>query len=282
MSPARPGKAAAHGLRARAGSRAPARARRGANAGGPLEREARAVLADAARAMARLERRAGPSIAAAAEAMIACLESGGTVFFCGNGGSAADAQHFACELAGRYLFDRPSLASIALTTNTSSLTAIGNDYGFDDVFARQLESLGTPGDVLVALSTSGNSRNVLRAVETAHALGMVVIGMTGLKDKGPSFAAMCDLALVSPHAVTPRIQEGHLAMGHAFCELVERSLFGHGRAADPSARGGSVKGRGGASGPGARGGTAKGRGGASAPGTRGGARALRRPGTKRG
>ena len=192
------------------------------------------MLADAARAMARLERRTAPAIAAASEAMIACLESGGTVFFCGNGGSAADAQHFACELAGRYLFDRPSLASIALTTNTSSLTAIGNDYGFDDVFARQLESLGTPGDVLVALSTSGGSRNVLRAVETAHALGMIVIAMTGLKGKGPAFASMCDLAMVSPHLSTPRIQEGHLAMGHAFCELVERSLFGHGRNVAPA------------------------------------------------
>ena len=232
MSPARPGRAAAQRGTKRS------RARSAARAGnvGPLEREARAVLADAARAMARLERRTAPAVAAASEAMIACLESGGTVFFCGNGGSAADAQHFACELAGRYLFDRPSLASIALTTNTSSLTAIGNDYGFDEVFARQLESLGTPGDVLVALSTSGGSRNVLRAVETAHALGMIVIAMTGLKGRGPAFAAMCDLAMVSPHLSTPRIQEGHLAMGHAFCELVERSLFGHGRAA-PAARG---------------------------------------------
>ncbi len=203
---------------------------------GPLEREARAVLADAARAMARLERRTASAVAAASEAMIACLESGGTVFFCGNGGSAADAQHFACELAGRYLFDRPSLASIALTTNTSSLTAIGNDYGFDDVFSRQLEALGTPGDVLVAISTSGGSRNVLRAVETAHALGMIVIAMTGLKGQGPAFAAMCDLAMVSPHTSTPRIQEGHLAMGHAFSELVERSLFGHGRNVTSSGR----------------------------------------------
>jgi D-sedoheptulose 7-phosphate isomerase len=233
MNPVRSGKPAARGRAARA--------RRGGKALGPLEREARAVLADAARAMARLERRAAPAIAAAAEAMIACLESGGTVFFCGNGGSAADAQHFACELAGRYLFDRPSLASIALTTNSSSLTAIGNDYGFDDVFARQLESLGTPGDVLVALTTSGGSRNVVRAVETAHALGMIVIGMTGLKDKGPAFAAMCDLAMVSPHAVTPRIQEGHLAMGHAFCELVERSLFGHGRGAAAGRIGASAR-----------------------------------------
>ncbi len=198
---------------------------------GPLEREARAALAASSRALRLIERTAG-DVAAAAETMIACLGGGGTVFFCGNGGSAADAQHFAAELAGRYLIDRPSLPALALTTNTSSLTAIGNDFGFDQVFERQLEALGSPGDVLVAITTSGRSANVLRAVATAHRLGMGVIGFTGLP--GRAFAAQCDVALVTPHAATPRIQEGHLAMGHALCELVERGMFGarrQGRAA---------------------------------------------------
>ncbi|HET9325689.1 MAG TPA: D-sedoheptulose 7-phosphate isomerase [Candidatus Eisenbacteria bacterium] len=190
---------------------------------GPLERAVRAVLKDASRSMARVERGTARPIAAAAEALIACFEGGGTVFFCGNGGSAADAQHLACEFAGRYLIDRPGLPAVALSTNTSSLTSIGNDFGFDVVFSRQLEGLGTPGDVLVALTTSGGSPNVLRAVETAHGLGMIVIGFTGLK--GKSFAARCDHALVTPHTLTPRVQEGHIAMGHALCQVVERALF---------------------------------------------------------
>lgn len=190
---------------------------------GPLERAVRAVLKDASQSMARVERRTARPIAAAAEALIACFEGGGTVFFCGNGGSAADAQHLACEFAGRYLVDRPGLPAVALSTNTSSLTSIGNDFGFDVVFSRQLEGLGTPGDALVALTTSGGSPNVLRAVETAHALGMIVIGFTGLK--GKSFAAKCDHALVTPHTLTPRVQEGHIAMGHALCQVVERALF---------------------------------------------------------
>ena len=181
------------------------------------------MLRDSGRSLMRLERAATRAVAGAAEAAIECLESGGTVFFCGNGGSAADAQHLAAELAGRYFVDRPSLAAVALTTNVSSLTAIGNDYGFDRVFSRQLEGLGTPGDVLVAISTSGNSPNVLQAIEVAHGLGMTVIGMTG--EKGQRFARLCDHALVTPSASTPRIQEGHIAMGHALCELIERTLF---------------------------------------------------------
>jgi len=190
---------------------------------GPLEREARAVLRDAGRSLARLERHVVRAVAEAAESVIATLQGGGTVFFCGNGGSAADAQHLATELAGRYLMDRPALAAVALTTNSSALTAIGNDFGFEQVFSRQLEGLGTPGDLLVAISTSGNSPNVLRAVEAAHALGMTVIGMTGAK--GRRLSSRCDFALVTPSDSTPRIQEGHIAMGHALCELVEGALF---------------------------------------------------------
>jgi D-sedoheptulose 7-phosphate isomerase len=196
---------------------------------GPLEREARAILRDAGRTASRLERACGRAVADAAEVLLACLENGGTVFFCGNGGSAADAQHMACELAGRYLLDRPALAAVALTTNTSSLTAIGNDYGYDEVFSRQLEGLGTQGDVLIAITTSGGSASVVRAVQVAHQLGMTVIGMTGAR--ATRFAALCDLALVTPHASTPRVQEGHTTMGHAICELVERGLFRAARAA---------------------------------------------------
>jgi D-sedoheptulose 7-phosphate isomerase len=173
--------------------------------------------------MRRLERTMAHALAEAAEAAIACLESGGTIYFCGNGGSAADAQHMAAELAGRYLIDRPPLAAVALTTNTSALTAIGNDYGFQYVFSRQLEALATPGDVLVAITTSGGSANVRHAVALAHQRGMTVVGMTG--EKGRKFAAECDYALIAPHHSTPHIQEAHIAMGHAFCELIERALY---------------------------------------------------------
>ena len=204
--------------------RKPSRSRRAPAADrGPLEREARAVLRDAGRSLARLEAHATRAVAEAAEAMIACLENGGTVYFCGNGGSAADAQHLAAELSGRYFIDRPSLAAVSLTTNSSALTAIGNDFGYEQVFSRQLEGLGTPGDVLVAISTSGNSPSVLAAVEVARRRGMVVIGMTGAK--GRRLAAASHVALVTPSEATPRIQEGHITMGHALCELVERALF---------------------------------------------------------
>jgi D-sedoheptulose 7-phosphate isomerase len=188
-----------------------------------MERAAHAILADSGRTVGRLAAHSARAVAAAAESAVASLGQGGSIYFCGNGGSAADAQHLACELAGRYLLDRPPLPAVALSTNSSSLTAIGNDFGYDQVFARQLEGLGSPGDVLVAITTSGRSKSVLRAVEVARALGMVVIGMTGAK--GGAFAARCDLALVTPHHSTPRIQEGHIAMGHALCELIERELF---------------------------------------------------------
>ena len=194
------------------------------NLPGPLERQARAALAEAARASARLAKENGAAVAAASEALLACFENGGTVYFCGNGGSAADAQHLAAEFSGRYLVDRPGLPAVALTTNSSAVTAIGNDYGYQQVFSRQLEGLGSPGDVLVAITTSGGSESVRRAVRAAHALGMTTIGMTGAK--GAAFAAMCDIALISPHESTPHIQEGHITMGHAFCLLVERAMFG--------------------------------------------------------
>ena len=206
--------------------------RRSPAAAGPLERQARASLKAAAVTVTRTERTTAAAVAAAAEAMIACLEGGGTVFFCGNGGSAADAEHLAGELSGRYLVDRPAFSALSLTANTSTLTAIGNDYGFEQVFARPLSGMGKPGDVLVAITTSGRSPNVRRAVETAHGLGMVTIGMTG--EKGRAFAAHCDIALITPSATTPRIQEGHIVMGHIVCELVERALL---RRTPPASRG---------------------------------------------
>jgi len=214
---------------------------RPATANGPLEREARAVMAESARSMATVARTCAPAVAAAAEILLASLEGGGTVFFCGNGGSAADAQHWACELAGRFLIDRPSLPAVALTTNTSSLTAIGNDFGFEHVFSRQLTSLGSPGDVLVAITTSGASPNVSRAVEAARRQGMSVIGFTGAR--GASFAAECDVAIITPHPSTPRVQEGHAVMAHALCELVERALFGEEARARALARAGEGGGR---------------------------------------
>jgi len=201
---------------------------------GPLERQARSQLAESARNAARLARSAAPAVAAAAEALVGCFENGGTVYFCGNGGSAADAQHLAAEFSGRYMVERPGLPAVALSTNSSAVTAIGNDYGYEQVFSRQLEGLGAPGDVLVAITTSGKSESIRRAVRAAHRLGMTVIGMTGAR--GAEFAALCDIALVTPHASTPNIQEGHIVMGHAFCQIVERALFPPRPAARPAKR----------------------------------------------
>ena len=200
---------------------------------GPLERQARGTLREASRSLAGVERACARALAAAAEVVIACLENGGTVFFCGNGGSAADAQHLACELSGRYLMERPGLAAVALTTNSSAVTAIANDFGYDAVFARQLEGLGAPGDVLVAITTSGRSASVLNAVHAAHACGMTVVGFTGRA--GKAFARQCDHALIAPGAATPRIQEAHIVLGHTLCELVERAIF---ERAGRAARGG--------------------------------------------
>lgn len=160
----------------------------------------------------------------AANLVESSLRNGGTFFTCGNGGSAADAQHIAAELSGRFYIDRPGLAAIALTVNTSALTAIANDYDYDQVFSRQLEGLAGPDDLLLAISTSGGSGSVLAAIETARKAGMKVVGLTGAK--GDSFAARCDRALVVPSTNTARIQETHIATGHLLCELVEEALFG--------------------------------------------------------
>ena len=206
----------------------------------PLEHQARTALLESARTLSLLEKQNASAVAAAAELILACFENGGTVFFCGNGGSAADAQHLAAEFSGRYLVDRPGLPAVALTTNSSAVTAIGNDYGYDQVFSRQLEGLAARGDVLVAITTSGGSESVRRAVATAHDMGLTVVGMTGAK--GAGFAATCDVALITPSESTPNIQEGHIAMGHAFCLLVERTLFPGGDVARAPGTGGDERG----------------------------------------
>jgi len=150
------------------------------------------------------------------------LKAGHKLMFCGNGGSAADSQHLAAELTGRFIKDRKPLAAVALNTDSSALTCIGNDYSFDEVFARQVAGLGRPGDVLVAISTSGNSRNVIRAVEEARTAGMKVIGFLG-RDGG-QLKALVDVPIVVPSSVTARIQESHILIGHTLCGLIEAEL----------------------------------------------------------
>lgn len=163
-----------------------------------------------------------PEIAAAAERIRQVFASGGRVFVCGNGGSAADAQHFAAELTGRYQQDRRGYPAIALTTDTSALTAIGNDYGFEQMFSRQLSALARPGDLLVAISTSGNSPNVVMAVEYARHQGIVTLGLLGRS--GGKLKSMVDSALVVSVESTARIQEAHVLILHLLCEAFEPEL----------------------------------------------------------
>lgn len=160
---------------------------------------------------------------AAAEACIQCLRGGGKLLFAGNGGSAADAQHMAGEFVSRFAFDRPGLAAVALTTDTSILTAIGNDYGYEQLFSRQVQALGRRGDVLFVYSTSGKSPNILRALAAGREAGLTTIGLTG--NRGGPMAELCDLLLEVPSDDTPKVQEGHLVLGHIFCGLVERAMF---------------------------------------------------------
>ena len=159
-----------------------------------------------------------------AEALAAPLRAGGKVLFCGNGGSAADATHLAAELLGRFQLDRAPLPALALTDSVSSITAIGNDYGYDQTFARQLRGLARPGDVLVALSTSGASANVVEAVRAAAEMDVRTVSFTGAD--GGELASLAELAIRIPSESTARIQEGYMLLCHAACELVERALFG--------------------------------------------------------
>lgn len=165
----------------------------------------------------------GRTIVEAASLMANCLRAGGKLLFFGNGGSAADAQHLAAEFVGRFVRERRALPSVALTTDSSILTAIGNDYGFDQVFSRQIQALGQPNDMAIGISTSGNSPNVIAALKEATERGMKTIGLAG-KDGG-ELARCVDLAIIIPSSNTARIQECHITIGHLLCELVENELF---------------------------------------------------------
>src|SRR3954470_18153445 len=158
-----------------------------------------------------------------AAAIIAALRSGNKLLIIGNGGSAADAQHIAAEIIGRYRRDRPAYAAIALTTDTSALTSIANDYGFEQIFARQVEGLGRRGDVLLALSTSGKSPNILSALRLARERGLVTVGFTG--SKGENLRALCDHLLVAPSDDTPVVQQIHLAIAHGICDEIEQAMM---------------------------------------------------------
>ena len=175
-----------------------------------------AILADAD-FLARIE--------AAAQTILHSLQNGGKIHFCGNGGSAADAQHLAAELSGRFYFDRPPLNAEALHCNTSYLTAVGNDYGYEHIFSRLLRGSAKKGDVIVGISTSGNSKNILQAYQTAKELGLSIISFTGAT--GGQMRDISDILLNVPSTDTPRIQESHIMIGHIICELVETALFGH-------------------------------------------------------
>lgn len=159
-----------------------------------------------------------------ADQCIAALQNGKKILFAGNGGSAADSQHLAAELVSRLRYNRPGLASIALTTDTSALTAIGNDYAFENIFSRQVESIGQTGDVLIGISTSGKSPNILKALKAARERQMITIGFTGAS--APLMAECCDLVLHIPHRETPKIQECHIMFGHIICAIIEDVIYG--------------------------------------------------------
>ena len=154
---------------------------------------------------------------------ITCLKNGGKVILAGNGGSAADSQHIAAELVGRFYKNRKALPAIALTTDTSAITAIGNDFGFENIFSRQLEAIGKKNDIFIGISTSGNSKNILNAIELSHKLGIKTVGLTGAE--GGEFKNICDITIKSPSDDIPRIQETHILIGHIICFIIEEHLF---------------------------------------------------------
>ena len=160
-----------------------------------------------------------PQISQVAEELKACLKRGGKILLMGNGGSAADSQHIAAEIVGRYKKERRGLAAIALTTDTSIITSVGNDYGYDYIFARQIEALCRPEDVVIGITTSGNSKNVVAAIEEANSIGATTIGLTG--GSGGKLSGLCKINLVMPSNDTPRIQEAHIFVGHSLCDLLE-------------------------------------------------------------
>ncbi len=177
-----------------------------------------------------VEKKLAAPIATCADVLIDALRAGNKILLMGNGGSAADAQHFAAEMIGRFLLERKALPAIALTTDSSILTAVGNDYGFDEVFKRQVEALAKPGDVLIGLSTSGNSQNVKSAMQAGQALGAKTIGLLGCD--GGVIGPVVDFNLTVPCYETPRVQEVHLFVIHILCDLVEKGLFGVVRESD--------------------------------------------------
>ena len=190
------------------------------------ERAVETMLRDAARLHERAAGESVNAIVAAADAMLAAFGSGAKVLIFGNGGSAADAQHFACELVGRFLRERRALPAMALTADTVQLTAIANDYGFERVFVRQIEAHGRAGDVAVAISTSGTSANVLAGLQYARSRGLKTVAFTG--GSGGSIGAAADVHVNVPHDVTPRVQELHRTLIHAVCDLIERQIDGNG------------------------------------------------------
>lgn len=176
----------------------------------------------------RAQEALGPVIAAAGELMAQCLQNDGRILSCGNGGSAGDAQHFSSELLNRFEMERPGLPAIALTTDSSTLTSIANDYRFEEIFARQISALAHPGDIVLAISTSGQSPNVIRAIEAAHERNAQVVALTG-RDGGPMALKLQekDIEIRVPSAITARIQEVHLVVIHCLCDLIDRQLFHH-------------------------------------------------------
>jgi D-sedoheptulose 7-phosphate isomerase len=179
-----------------------------------------AAIDDLQKVLARLDQAHCTAVYELARAVLASWHRGGKLLVCGNGGSAADAQHIVAELVGRYLVDRPGFPAIALTTNTSTATAVGNDYGFAQIFARQVTALGRPDDVLLVISTSGDSANCVAAVAAAREIGMAVYGFLGRS--GGQLLPLVDSALVVPSDATPKIQEVHITMGHLLCRLLEQ------------------------------------------------------------
>lgn len=161
-----------------------------------------------------------------AQEIVQAYKNGKKILLAGNGGSAADAQHLAGELVSRFYFDRPGLSAIALTTDTSILTAIGNDYGFENLFSRQIQANGQKGDIFIGISTSGNSENIIKAIYECKEKGLVTIGLTG--KTGGKMAYLCDYCIKVPSEETPRIQEAHILIGHIICSIIEQELFGGG------------------------------------------------------
>ena len=180
-------------------------------------------LQESARVLTEVAESQSAFVVEAARLVETSLKAGGQLFTCGNGGSAADAQHIAAEFVGRFMPERPALPAISLVTDTSALTALGNDYGYNAVFSRQIEALGVSGDVVIGISTSGNSPNIIEALAAAKTRGMLTIGFAG--ESGGKMHDRTDILFCVPSKVTPRIQETHLTLAHILCELVDRDLY---------------------------------------------------------